>query len=469
MEARFCRLLIVLAALSSMGAAASPQAFRYKTRNFVVTAPTADIARLVGDAAEVYRKEISLEWLGQELLPWYQPCPVLVKVGQIGAGGQTTFSFHPSPSGRNEPDEVTGWDMRIQGSLERILDSVLPHEISHTIFACHFRRPLPRWADEGAATLIEHETEKRRQVMTVRQVIGTRRRIPLQTLLTLKEYPRDMQDVMTLYAEGYSLAELLVQQGGKARYLKFINDGEKGRGGWEKAIQSHYGYRGVEDLEKHWHEWIIAGSPDRSLPEGQLLVLNDKKSSSQGTAGYQLRGQSPEVEPVMEDPFLDVASNRLARSPGINQQKVGSPPRAPVRSAGQRAAPHEPAAPPDSPVPLDRDWTPEDEDPRVTISSGAASPDDDGTWVDVPRPRPRLFRRNTQERPAASSNRSAGETTRQPESRPDSPKALPSVVRQQQARGRRGADEIEPSGTHERTPWSEFPADGLRRFGGRRD
>ena len=53
--------------------------------------------------------------------------------------------------------------MHIQGSRERILDSVLPHEITHTIFATHFGRPLPRWADEGACTTVEHVSEKAKQ------------------------------------------------------------------------------------------------------------------------------------------------------------------------------------------------------------------------------------------------------------------------------------------------------------------
>src|SRR5258708_36067887 len=95
------------------------------------------------------------------------------QVGQLGAGGATTFSFFPNAQGSAE---VCNWDMQIQGSLERILDSVLPHEVSHTIFACHFRRPLPRWADEGAATLAEHESERSRQEQTLKQGIRTQRR-----------------------------------------------------------------------------------------------------------------------------------------------------------------------------------------------------------------------------------------------------------------------------------------------------
>jgi hypothetical protein len=140
MEARTLplRLLILAAAIGSVAAG-------YRTRNFVVTAPTPQIAQQVGDAAEHYRRELAVEWLGCELPAWYAPCPIQVKVGQIGAGGATTFNFAPDQKGVMQ---VYGWDMKIQGSLERILDSVLPHEVSHTIFACYRAGPMkgpPRW------------------------------------------------------------------------------------------------------------------------------------------------------------------------------------------------------------------------------------------------------------------------------------------------------------------------------------
>src|SRR5690606_37286166 len=118
------------------------------------------------------------------------------------------------------------WRMNVQGTRERILDSVIPHEVSHTVFASHFRRPLPRWADEGAATLAEHEVEQRRQDLHLKQVWNSHK-IPLKTLLSMTEYPSDMRDVMTLYAQGYSLADYLVQKGGKPRYLKFLDLAEQ--------------------------------------------------------------------------------------------------------------------------------------------------------------------------------------------------------------------------------------------------
>jgi hypothetical protein len=305
MEARLAQVCVLVLSPALLGAT-------YPTENFVVNAPTQEIAVQVGRTAEHFRKSLAIEWLGHELPRWYAPCAIRVKVGQIGAGGQTTFSFFPNDKGSAE---VCNWDMQIQGSLERILDSVLPHEISHTIFACHFRRPLPRWADEGGATLAEHDSEKRAQVLRLKDVIGTRRRIGLKNLFNIKEYPADMQDVLTLYAEGYSVAELLVQEGGRARYLKFLADAH--RDGWDKAVSAHYGYRGVEDLEQRWHTWVMAGSPEIDLPKGQQLADASQGRRPVEKQGLIIRGQSP-----VEDPFLNEPS---LNEPGMNESMPNEP------------------------------------------------------------------------------------------------------------------------------------------------
>lgn len=264
----------------------------YTTQNFVVNAPTPEFAKQVGDLAEEYRDQIAIEWLGKKLPRWYKPCPVTVKVGQIGAGGATSFCF--------DRGEVFGWKMNIQGSEERILDSVLPHEISHTIFACHFRRPLPRWADEGAATLVEHDSERQRQEMLLNQVIRTTQRIPLKQLLSMKEYPRDMQQVLTLYAEGYSLASFLVQQGGKARYLKFLEDAHNGS--WDEAIARHYSHKDTATLEKNWTGWIMAGMPALKRKDGAVLAANESQQQQQQPAPPRdpntiVRGQNEDEAP----------------------------------------------------------------------------------------------------------------------------------------------------------------------------
>ena len=328
MDARLLKAAVFLSTFTSLGAT-------YRTPNFVVSAPTEKIAQQVGRAAEYYRDELAVGWLGKKLPQWNRPCPISVKVGQIGAGGATSFSF--------DRGEVFGWNMRVQGSLERILDSVIPHEVSHTIFASHFRRPLPRWADEGAATLIEHESERRRQHLVLKQVWNTGRRISMRRLLSIKEYPREMQQVLTLYAQGYSLADFLVQAGGKARYLRFLDEAH--RHGWDKALRRHYDLESVESLEKRWSGWVVAGSPPLKVPEGQQLAQADK-ATEQPPRPPVIRSQSPDpagssrVKPgrrgedlVAPNPSSKRQVITVATSPRQTKAAVTQPGRSPILSA----------------------------------------------------------------------------------------------------------------------------------------
>ena len=119
----------------------------YETTNFEVHAPDARIARQVGRVAEKCRKEIALKWLGRKMPRWQKRCPLEVSIRLEGSGGATTFQF--------DHGEVLSQSMVVEGTLERILASVVPHEVTHTVLAHYFREPVPRWADEGAACLSE--------------------------------------------------------------------------------------------------------------------------------------------------------------------------------------------------------------------------------------------------------------------------------------------------------------------------
>jgi len=315
MDARALAAAALLAALCPAVAISAT----FRTENFVVTAPTPEFAKKVGEAAEFYRHHVAVAWLGEPLPGrWSQPCPVKCKVGPMGAGGATTFTFQRGSSGQME---VFGWNMDIQGTEQRILDSVLPHEISHMIFACHFRRPLPRWADEGAATLIEHESERMRQTKLLNQVINTSKRIPLQRLLSIKEYPRDMRDVLTLYAEGYSLADYLVQkkgEEGRATFLTFLGDALKGDSlkHWEYAFEKHYGIPSLQNVEQEWTEWVMAGSPTLDVADGVQLADAETGSSNETPADQtEFRGQSPDANRVVKNPNPLPRLSRPRREP----------------------------------------------------------------------------------------------------------------------------------------------------------
>ena len=268
MDARILQLLpVTLTVVISSGAA-------HRTRNFVVKAPTAAEAQTVAEAAEHYRRELAIHWLGKPLPNWRKPCRVTVKSGCFSAAGHTTFQF----VGR----EVVNWRMMVRGTPERILDSVLPHEVNHTIFACYFRRPLPRWADEGAATLFEHPSEQRIQLQLLRNVVERDSGfIPLRKLLNMKEYPRGHRPMLILYAEGFALVDFLIQQNGGGTYLKFLSDSR--RHGWESAIRRHYNHDGIEALERDWRAWILAGMPRYGAETEALLAQGE--SPHRRTAG----------------------------------------------------------------------------------------------------------------------------------------------------------------------------------------
>jgi len=261
---------MIVASTLSLGAS-------YRTQNFIITAPTGELAREIGDSAESYRRNLAIEWLGEELPPWRGPCPVTAHVGpHLGAGGQTSFMFD-----RGVP---FGWSMIIQGSRERLLDSVLPHEVTHTIFATHFGGPLPRWADEGACTTVEHVTEKSKQHKMLYTFLTTGRGIAFNRMFAMKEYPKD---ILPLYSQGYSLARFLIAQGGKQRFIQYVGEGMRSRN-WTATTKEHYGYESLSNLQVTWLDWVRQGCP-ATKPENTMVAAADTQQQDGSDDGLVVR------------------------------------------------------------------------------------------------------------------------------------------------------------------------------------
>jgi len=271
----WCVAVLVAGTVAAAGRA---EAAGYRTANFLVDAPTEALARKIGDAAEQYRHTLALEWLGAPLPRWSRPCPITAQVApHLGAGGATSFVF--------DRGEVFNWTMTIQGSEERILDSVLPHEVTHTIFASHFRRPLPRWADEGACTTVEHPVERARQHRMLIEFLTTGRGIAFPDMFAMKEYPAD---VLPLYSQGYSLARFLIERGGRHKYVQFVADGLATEN-WSAALTKHYGVPGVAQMQHVWLDWVKQGCP---APPAALAAAAPPVPA---TWTATTRGQSPDV------------------------------------------------------------------------------------------------------------------------------------------------------------------------------
>jgi hypothetical protein len=221
------------------------------TDNFIIYAPNESMAKQTAEAAERYRTELAMHWLGHSIDNWNSKCPIVVVAGDnLGASGETTFT----PGDRT----ILNWRMRVQGSFERIIDSVLPHEITHTILATHFSQwntPVPRWADEGASTTVEHNEERSKNDRMLVQFLRSGRGIPFATLFALEEYPAD---ILPLYAQGYSLSIFLIGQGGPKKFVQFLEQGVQ-TDDWVGSIGQHYGYEQLGHLQVAWNKWVADG------------------------------------------------------------------------------------------------------------------------------------------------------------------------------------------------------------------
>lgn len=292
MEARLLSAALAAAALLSLGAG-------YRTQNFIINAPSQQFAREIGDAAEGYRLQLAQQWLGKELPAWRDPCPIRVQVGaHLGAGGATSFMFE-----KNRP---YGWSMSIQGSRERLLDSVLPHEITHTVFATHFGQPLPRWADEGACTTVEHDFEKNKQKKMLITYLTTGRGIAFNRMFAMKEYPHD---IMPLYAQGYSLSRFLIAQGGKQKFMRYVGDGLQ-TNNWTAATNKHYDFKSLSELQITWVDWVRRGSPP--IQDNTLLIAQQSSSTDSVSSPTGRKPSGRKLVPVT--PLASKSREALADS-----------------------------------------------------------------------------------------------------------------------------------------------------------
>lgn len=259
---RCIRAAVALACLSCLANAAT-----YKTPNFLVEAPSPDAARKVGDEAELRRKTLAMAWLGHELPNWGTRCSIHVKLTAGEAGGLTDFDF--------DRGRVIYQAIEVEGRLDRILASSLPHEVTHTIFAAYFGGPMPRWADEGTSLLSEDLRELQRHDRIVADLLSRRGDYALASLFMIEEYPADL---MGFYGQGYSVSRFLVETGGRPKFLKFVKDGS--RSGWDAAARLHYGISDCRELDRAWRSWhrVVASRP-ADVPSRAIV----------------LRGQSPGV------------------------------------------------------------------------------------------------------------------------------------------------------------------------------
>jgi hypothetical protein len=304
----FSALALVLIAPAFASAAS------YDTANFTTEAPTAELAKKFGDMAEFYRKEKALEWTGREMPQWSRRCPLQVQITQGSAGGATTFTFGQDNGGK---PVVTSIKMEIRGDAKQLLNSVLPHEVTHTVLANHFGRPVPRWADEGGSVLSENDEERFNHDVRCRELLNAGRGIRLRVLFRMTEYPRDM---IVLYAQGYSVSSYLVKRGGdgkegRLKMLQFLGQGMQGNTAesWNAAANRVYGFDSVDALEEAWLT-ALKTPPSRVVARDTTAPAQGGLTST-GAVKNELRTSAAPAIPLLEPPVKAVRGSTPSAEP----------------------------------------------------------------------------------------------------------------------------------------------------------
>jgi len=243
---------------------------RLETENFRIFHDDAELARRVAEVAERTRAEQHRIWVGSESnSAWTPPCDIYLypnatifeeRTGQPPES--PGFSTMGLQNGR-----VVARRVNLRADADRLLDTVLPHEITHVLLADLFpRNPIPKWADEGIAMLAEPPDQFRRRLVPLSEALESGRLFRLETLMTA-EYP-DGRYWEVFMAQSASLTHFLVQQDSPERLLQFLRRSVSGEE-LESALRDVYGFSNFKDLETRWLAWAgrettdaIAAEPD---------------------------------------------------------------------------------------------------------------------------------------------------------------------------------------------------------------
>jgi hypothetical protein len=212
------------------------------SKNFTVYAATDEIAENISVVAEKCRTNSCNLWLKEELPTSKNKCPIHVRVTDTACSGETTYSFVDG--------ELLVNKMNVRGRYNSIIDTVIPHEINHIVFAEYFKHFPPRWADEGAASTMESESEQLRSKLLLDQYLNTNKYIPIEELIYIDTYPDDNLKLLIMYSEGHSLVKFLLQKQDHNQFIKFIE--EANEIGHDAALLKYYEYKSIDDLERDW-------------------------------------------------------------------------------------------------------------------------------------------------------------------------------------------------------------------------
>lgn len=210
------------------------------------------LARKAASRAEAARKAAGKLWTGTEpTSPWSPKCDLyLYPTAELFVAQTQQPAESPGFSTAGlEGGRVTVRMVKLRADYAKMLDAVLPHEVTHIVLADLFpTRQIPRWADEGMSVLSEPAAEQALRVRDLAGPIRTDVLFRLDVLMTA-DYPSGTHWAL-YYAQSVSLTRYLVGQGTPQQFVKFVRGSQQE--GVEAALRTVYRIESVAELERRW-------------------------------------------------------------------------------------------------------------------------------------------------------------------------------------------------------------------------
>jgi hypothetical protein len=236
--------------------------------NFVVCAPSPELAEDVLAQAESLRARIAEQWLGEKLPAGIGPAIIRVRLSDTEDEGRSWVADSAARLSHL---------MWLTTTRERALGTTLAHEMTHVVLATQFPGKLPAWASEGAAGLEDDAAR-----------VATRQRI-ISWYARTGNWP-DLEKVLapdrivptdrTRYALAVSVTEYLLLRGNRRTFLEFAVDGKSN--GWPMALQRYYQIRDIAELESAWRSWATDMIGKSTLPSISMTEDALRHASSSG-------------------------------------------------------------------------------------------------------------------------------------------------------------------------------------------
>jgi hypothetical protein len=238
-------LLVLIAAIRADAAGfAMSDNFTVFTPAYATDQDNQAYAQEVLRCAEMWRREIAREWLGEELPPSIGKTTVNVAFSEDRDAGLTW-----AKDDRHRAYHT----LYMTTTPDRALGSTLAHEMVHVVLATRFPDPrrLPAWVEEGVASRYDDPARHTTRQQILSWMAKTGNWSDVETvMLSVNISTHDK----AAYATASSITEFLLSRGDKHTLFEFGLHGTQS--GWDTALERFYRIRSTAHLQRAWQQWV---------------------------------------------------------------------------------------------------------------------------------------------------------------------------------------------------------------------